>query len=93
MYGMDDDKRGPQPTLAQLPGLKYDPKAQAVVYQADGQQTVCATVQERKGLFGHQLHTKNTGLCTVSAEDAKHADDDGWAIKRFQAIDTYFEVQ
>ena len=93
VYAKDDDNRGPQSTIAQIPGLKYLPQAHSVVYEVNGQQTVCAQVQERKGLFGTRVRIKNTGLCRVTAERAKHAEDDGWQIRRFTAIDTYFEVQ
>ena len=93
VYGQDDDAKGPQPTLAQVPGLKYDPQAHTIVYEGDGKSTVCANVEERKGLFGKHLKIKNTGSCVVTSEDAKHAEDDGWSIHRFQAIDTYFEVR
>lgn len=92
IYGKGDDARGPQPTIVQLPGLKYLPQAHAVVYEAGGKQTVCAEVQEHKGLLGSRLRVKNTGLCRVSAQRTKHAEDDGWQIQRFTAIDTYFEV-
>jgi len=92
IYGPDDDNGGPVPTIVQIPGLKYLPQAHAVIYEAAGKQTVCADVQQRKGLLGVRLHVKNTGLCTVIAERAKHAEDDGWEIRRFTAIDTYFEV-
>ena len=91
IFGRDDDEGGPQPTIIQIPGLKYLPKAQTVVYEANGKQTVCARVEERRGLFGRHLHIRKTGLCTVTSEHAKHAEDDGWEIKRFTAIDTYFE--
>jgi len=93
VYGQDDDAKGPQPTLAQVPGLKYDPQAHTIVYQGEGKSTVCANVEESKGIFGKHLRIKNTGSCVVTSEDAKHAEDDGWSIHRFQAIDTYFEVR
>ncbi len=92
IYGPNDDKGGPESTIVQIPGLKYLPQAHIVVYDADGKQTVCADVQQRKGLFGVRLHIKKTGLCTVTGERTKHAEDDGWQIRRFTAIDTYFEV-
>ena len=92
IYGRDDDNGGPEPTIVQIPGLKYLPQAHAVVYEAGEKQTVCADVQQKKGLLGIRLHVKSTGLCFVIAERAKHADDDGWQIRRFTAIDTYFEV-
>ena len=92
IYGPNDDKGGPESTIVQIPGLKYLPQAHIVVYDADGKQTVCADVQQRKGLFGVRLHIKKTGLCTVTGERTKHAEDDGWQIRRFTAIDTDLEV-
>jgi len=89
----DDDNGGPAPTVKQIPGLDYDEAAHEIVYQANGKRTVCADVLQHKGLFGQHLKIKNTGACTVTAEDVKHAEDDGWAIQRFRAIDTYFEVR
>ena len=92
VFEKNDDKGGPQPTMAQLPGLRYDPKVQAVLYKADNRQTVCAHVEERKGIFGRRLIITNTGSCQVTAQDTKHAEDDGWGIRRFRAIDVYLEV-
>jgi hypothetical protein len=89
----EDDNGGPAPTVKQIPGLDYDAAAHQVVYEGNGKRTVCADVLEHKGLFGQHLKIRNTGACTVTAEDAKHAEDDGWAIQRFRAIDTYFEVR
>src|SRR5712692_153886 len=76
-YRSDGDL-GPQPTLAQLPGLTFDPSVHAVVYEGDGKRTVCAVVQERRGLFGTHLSMRNTGSCVVIATVADHAQDDGW---------------
>jgi len=93
IYGQDDDNRGPESTVVQLPGLTYDAAAHAVVYDWNGTRDVCATVSEHSGLLGHHLKVKNTGACTVSAVVANHAEDDGWSIHRFRAIDTYLEVR
>jgi hypothetical protein len=92
VYAKNDAKRGPQPTVAQPPGLKYDSQAHTIVYEADGKQTVCARVYEHKRLFGRHLRIQKTGSCLVTTEDKEHAEDDGWRIRRFRAIDTYFEV-
>jgi hypothetical protein len=92
-YGPDDDAGGPRPTIVQLPGLVYDAAAHAVLYDSNGAKAVCATVAERAGFFGHHLKVKNTGACTVTAVVAAHAEDTGWDIHRFRAIDTYFEVR
>src|SRR3974390_2434694 len=67
IYGRDDDNGGPEPTIVQIPGLKYLPQADAVVYEAGEKQTVCADVQQKKGLLGIRLHVKSTGLCFVIA--------------------------
>jgi hypothetical protein len=93
VYQKGDDNRGPQPTIVQLPGLKYVPEKHAVVYEGAKRQTVCAQVRAGKGILHHGLHIRNTGACTVTSEDAKHAEDDGWQIRRFTAIDTYLEVR
>lgn len=93
IYGPNDDALGPRSTYAQLPGLTYDAAAHAVVYDSNGARDVCATVQEHKGLFGHHLVVKSTGACTVSTVVAEHAEDDGWAIHRFRALDAYFEAR
>jgi hypothetical protein len=92
-YGPDDDAGGPRPTIAQLPGLTYDAAAHAVVYHSTGTNTPCATVSEQSGLFGHHLRVKNTGAYTVTTSVANHAVDTGWDIRRFRAVDTYFEVR
>lgn len=92
IYGRDDDALGPPSTIVQLPGLTYDAAARAVVYESNGARDVCATVDVRDGLFGHRLKVKNTGDCVVSAVVANHAEDDGWSIHHFQALDTYLEV-
>jgi len=91
-YGPDDNAGGPPRTIVQIPGLIYDAAAHAVVYDSNGSKTVCATVSERGALFGHSLKVKNTGACTVEAVPAEHSEDDGWSIRRFHALDAYFEV-
>lgn len=93
IYAKNDDNGGPQPTIVRIPGLKYLPQAHTVVYEADGRQTVCAHVVEHNGLLGKHFQVKNTGFCRVVAERTKHAEDDGWQIRRFSAIDTFLVVR
>jgi hypothetical protein len=92
IYGPDDDQRGPRPTIVQLPGLTYDAPAHAVVYDSGGTKVLCATVRMKPGLFGNHLKVRNTGACTVTTSVANHAEDTGWDIHRYRAIDTYFEA-
>jgi hypothetical protein len=92
IYGPNDDAGGPASTIVQLPGLRYDAGARAVVYDSNGTKSICATVDERSGLFGHHLKVKNTGACTVSAMAADHIEDTGWKLRRFRALDTYLEI-
>lgn len=91
-YQSDGDP-GPRPTFAQLQGLTYDPAAHSVVYSRDGKRTVCAVVQEKRGVFGAHLSVRSTGSCMVTTAVADHAKDDGWSIHRFRAVDIYFEVR
>jgi hypothetical protein len=92
VYGPDDAGRGPRPTVVQITGLHYPPLTGTVMYEGDGKRTVCASVVERKGIFGRRFSTRNTGSCIVTSEDAEHREDDGWSIRQYRAIDTYFEV-
>ena len=84
---------GPPPTLTQLPGLIYDLPANAVVYLGEGRRTVCATVQQRKVLLQKKFIVKSTGACLVISHAVEHAEDDGWRIRRFRAIDVFLEVR
>ena len=91
-FGPDDASSGPASTIVQLPDLKYDAGAHAVVFDSDGTKSVCATVDDRLGLVGHHLKVKNTGACTVSVVAASHTEDTGWNLRRFRALDTYLEI-
>jgi hypothetical protein len=93
IYGADDPTRGPASTIVQLPKLTYDSGAHTVTYDSNGRKVACATVSEKRGFFGRHLDVKNTGSCTVSTELAQHAEDDGWGIHRFRAIDTYLNIR
>ncbi|HYL15779.1 MAG TPA: hypothetical protein VEV41_22275 [Terriglobales bacterium] len=93
MVFAEEDGHIPEPTYAQIPGLVYEPSTHAIVYERDGRKTVCAVVQERRSRFLSGPRVKPTGNCTVSAKTTDHAEDDGWRIRRFRAIDVYFDVQ
>jgi hypothetical protein len=93
LYGRNDDKGGPKPSIVQIPGLQYKPETHAVVFEADGRQTVCGQVGEHRGIFGRRLVVKATGACFVSWKDTKRVENDGWAIHRSRAIDTYLVVR
>jgi hypothetical protein len=91
-FGMDGGI-GPEPTMAQIPGLSYDAAARAVVYDAAGKRVICATASNYKLLFWKGLSLTPTGACTVRSRRTSHAEDNGWSIHHFQAIDTFFEVE
>jgi len=76
---------GPRTTEAQIPGLIYDPTAQAVLYEEDGKKTVCGVVRGKS--------VKNTGACVVTTTTAEHLTDDGWNTHKSRALDVYFEVR
>jgi hypothetical protein len=84
---------GPQPTFAQLPGLKYDAAAKTVVYDQEGKQSVCARVRDRKFLFWKRTSVQTTGACVVTSRVTTHAEDDGWRIRHISTLDTYLELR
>jgi hypothetical protein len=84
---------GPKPTYVQLSGLSYDEPAQAIVYESGGTRTVCADVRKGRLLLWKRTIIEPTGACVVSARMVDHVEDDGWSIRRFRAIDTFFEVR
>lgn len=92
IYEPNDPTRGPRSTIALVPGLKYDPAAHEVVFEANGARTVCATVTERSGLLGRHVKIRNTGACMVTTRLSELTEDDGWSIHRFPVINAYLEV-
>jgi hypothetical protein len=93
IYGGDDPVRGPEPSFAQIPGLKFDRAAHAVIFDGEGTKVVCANVTERRGLFGQHLKVANTGACSVTAVPSIHTVDTGWHLIRVRALDTFLEVR
>jgi len=84
---------GPQPTFAQLPGLKYDAAARTIVYDEGGRKSICARVQDRKFLFWKRMSVQTTGTCVVTSRVTTHAEDDGWRIRHISTLDTYLELR
>ncbi|MES1263576.1 MAG: hypothetical protein ABUL69_04415, partial [Peristeroidobacter soli] len=91
-FGLDGGI-GPEPTVAQIPGLSYDAEGRAVVYDAAGKRVICATVRKHKFLFWSGLSVTPTGACIVNSRRTSHVEDTGWIIHRFEAIDTFFVVK
>ena len=91
-FGIDGGA-GPEPTMAQIPGLKYDAAAKAVVYDSAGKRTVCAMVRGRKVLFAKSLAVIPTGACTVTSRLVEHVADNAWSTSRVPRVDTFFEVR
>jgi hypothetical protein len=91
-FGLDGGA-GPEPTKAQILGLKYDAGAKTVVYDDGGKKTVCAMVRDRKTTFRKGLAVTPTGACVVTSRREEHVEDTGWSIRRSPAIDTFFEVR
>src|ERR1700728_98618 len=93
IYGGDDPLRGPQSSFSQIPGLKYDAAAHAVIFKGDGTKAVCANVTEHQSLFGQHLKVTNTGECSVTAVPNIHTVDTGWNLIRVRSLDTFLEVR
>ena len=88
-----DGGTGPRPTKAQIPGLEYDPDSKAVVYRADGGTTVCGNLETRKGFFRTKTVIKPSGSCVITSELVQTSVDDGFNIRRFRVLETYFELR
>ena len=58
-----------------------------------GRRTVCANIHNGKILFWHRSIIEPRGACVVSARIADHTDEDGWTIRRFPTIDTFFKTR
>src|ERR1700733_15332916 len=92
--GGDDSDRGPEPTIATLPGLTYDAAARAVVYNDGGKSITCATAAtDHRVVFWRSTYMKPTGACRVASRLIQHTRDDGWRVERIHTLDTFFEVQ
>ena len=77
---------GPEPSVAQIPGLTWDSASRSVVYDGNGRHTVCAVAGSGNAL-------KNTGACTVTATQGEETTSDGWNLHHVQAIQTWLEVR
>jgi hypothetical protein len=91
-FGLDGGI-GPEQTMAQIPGLKYDASSKAVVYDTGGKRTVCAMVRDRKFLFRKSLAVTPTGTCAVTSRLDDHVEDTGWSLRHHPSVDTFFEVR
>jgi len=91
-FGLDGGA-GLEPTMAQIPGLKYDAAAKAVIYDTSGKRTVCAMVRNRTFLFRKSLEVTSTGACAVAARLVEHSADNGWSISRIPTVDTFLGVR
>jgi hypothetical protein len=91
IFGIDGGA-GPKPTYIQLPGLTYDQDAKTVVYDEGAARTICANVRKGRFLLWQRTVIEPTGACVVSARTVDHVEDDGWTVRRFRAIDTFFNI-
>ena len=85
--------RGPRPTIAQIPGLKYEVETGTVVYEEGGKKVVCADVRDRRLLFWKYVDVEPTGACVVTSRVTRHSEDDGWSIRQVPTLDTYLELR
>jgi hypothetical protein len=82
-----NDRHSPDPSYVQIPALSYDPAVHAVVYNHDGERTICATVKE-----GRRTKVRSTGNCIVTSVYSDHSEDTGWTIRKVRTLDTFFET-
>lgn len=74
-----------------VPGLRYDAAREAVVFQAQGQEVVCATVKPSGWwLFkGHRITP--TGACQLSHRYVRTPVDNGFHIDDIQHFEVLFQ--
>ena len=74
-----------------VPGLRYDASREAVVFQAEGQDVVCATVKSSGWwLFkGHRITP--TGACQLSHRFVQTPVDNGFHIDDIQHFEVLFQ--
>ncbi len=87
------DGSGPRPTIAQIPGLKYDVAAGTVVYEEGEKKVICAEVRDRRFLFWKRVDVEPTGACVVTSRVTHRSDNDGWSIRQVPTLDTYLELR
>jgi hypothetical protein len=92
VFGLEGGS-GPEPSIVQIPGLRYNADERAVVYQNPNKTVICASVKSRKFLFWKRLAITPTGACTVSSQSRNHAKDNGWSGYNNHSVDTFFEVK
>ncbi|MFN7923649.1 MAG: hypothetical protein U0Q16_26340 [Bryobacteraceae bacterium] len=80
------------PLHIQLPGLRFDSQRNHVIYQDAGAVTICAVSQSRRLFPRKPPSVRPTGACRVIPRNAAHAQDTGWNILRWKAVDLYFEA-
>ncbi len=88
-YGFDGGA-GPAPTMAQIPGLRYDAGSRSILYEDSGRSVVCATVTDRKVFFWNRTAIVLTGACRVSSEPIYRPA--AWNVPQSRTLDTFFEV-
>jgi hypothetical protein len=92
VFGLEGGS-GPEPSMIQIPGLRYAAEEKAVVYQNPAKTVICASVKSRKFLFWKRLAIIPTGACAVSSQAGRHMEDNGWRVYQDHSIDTFFEVK
>lgn len=83
-------KRGDDDPLAvkrvTVPGLRYAPDRNAVIYAADGSEVVCATVQTRQFLGMTSRRQQATGNCNFQTRTEQVRVDNGFDIETRERV-------
>ena len=75
----------------QVPGLSYDREAAQVVFDAEGQSVVCATVRDEGfWIFKHQRIVP-TGDCELTRKYVKVPVDNGFGIEVVEHFEVHFK--
>jgi hypothetical protein len=74
-----------------VPGLRYDRERSEVVFDADGQRVVCATVEQQgRWIFSHR-RIEPTGACELTHRYVKVPVDNGFYIEHIEHFEVHFK--
>jgi len=74
----------------QVPGLYYDRDTRKVVFEADGEQVVCANARDPGGLLFRHPRLEPTGDCELTRRYVKVPVDNGFGVDVVERFEVHF---
>ena len=82
----------PYSVRALISGMSYDVPDSRILFTGAKGSVVCATVAEKRGMFGTKLMITPTGHCNTSGLRGMRSVDDGAYIRHESVFNTYFRA-